>query len=168
MLKLLREFINQTGFAVQSLVLLAVFWAARPQNPLSLWGQKTFFVLILSWEARFPWNNGTSCWFHQSWVILAVFWVARPQNPLSVWGHKTFIVLILDRRDIWPTQHPDFGSKLSSEGKPGTCALLETLQSPVVFFRRAKFLRLLHKFCILPAYFCKYWWFVYRHWWRSV
>jgi hypothetical protein len=28
-------------------VILAVFWVARPQNPLSMGGQKTFFVLIL-------------------------------------------------------------------------------------------------------------------------
>ena len=78
-----------------SWVLLAVFWAARPQNPLSLWGQKAFIVLILSWEARFPWTNGTRVLhvgLHQSWVILAVFWVARPQNPLSAWGQKTFFV----------------------------------------------------------------------------
>jgi hypothetical protein len=40
-----------------------------------------------------------------------------------------------------PTQHPGFGSKLSSKGKPGTCALLETLQSPVNFFWRAKAFR---------------------------
>jgi hypothetical protein len=63
-----------------------------------------------------------------------------------------------------PTQHPGFGSKLSSKGKPGTCALLETLQSPVNFFRRAKLLGLLYKFCILPTYFCKYWWFFYIRW----
>jgi hypothetical protein len=31
-----------------------------------------------------------------------------------------------------PPQHPSCGSKLSSKGKPETCALLETLQSPVV------------------------------------
>jgi hypothetical protein len=48
-----------------------------------------------------------------------------------------------------PTQHPGFDSKLSSKGKPGTCELLETLQSPVNFFRRAKLLGLLYKFCIL-------------------
>jgi hypothetical protein len=30
------------------------------------------------------------------------------------------------------------------------------LQSPVDFFLRAKLLGLLHKFCILPTYFCKY------------
>jgi hypothetical protein len=41
---------------------------------------KDLFVLILSWEARFPWTNG----IHQSWAVLAVFWVARPQNPLPV------------------------------------------------------------------------------------
>ncbi len=63
-----------------------------------------------------------------------------------------------------PTQYPGFGSKLSSKGKPGTCALLETLQSSVDFFQRAKLLGLLHKFCILPTYFCKYWWFFYIRW----
>jgi hypothetical protein len=31
----------------QSWVILAVFWVARPQNPLSMGGQKTFFELIL-------------------------------------------------------------------------------------------------------------------------
>jgi hypothetical protein len=55
-----------------------------------------------------------------------------------------------------PPQHPGFGLKLSSKGKPGTCALLETLQSPVDFFRRAKLLELLLKFCTLPTYFYKY------------
>ncbi len=57
-----------------------------------------------------------------------------------------------------------FWFKLSSKGKPGTCALLETLQSPVNFFRRAKFLRLLYKFCTLPTYFYKYWWFFNIRW----
>ncbi len=40
----------------QSLVILDGFWVAWPQNTLSLWGQMTFFVLILSWEARFSWR----------------------------------------------------------------------------------------------------------------
>jgi hypothetical protein len=88
--------------------------------------------------------------FSQSWVLFTVFWVARPQNPLFLGGQKTLFVLIL------PTQHPGFSSKLSSKDKPGTCALLEILQSPVDFFRRATLLALLHKFCILPTYFCKY------------
>ncbi len=39
--------------------------------------------------------------------------------------------------------------------KPGTCALLATLQSPVNFFRRAKLLELPHKFYTLPRHFCK-------------
>ena len=55
-----------------------------------------------------------------------------------------------------PPQYPGFGTKLSLKGKPGTCALLETLQSPVDFFRRAKLFGLLHKFCTLPTYFCNY------------
>ncbi len=40
----------------QSWVILTVFWVAWPQNPLTLWGQMTFFVLISSWEARFSWT----------------------------------------------------------------------------------------------------------------
>ncbi len=46
-----------------------------------------------------------------------------------------------------PTQHPGFGSKLSSKGKPGTCALLETLQSPVSFVFR------LHIFVNIDGFF---------------
>ncbi len=84
-------------------------------------------------------------------------------------GHKIYCLCEAKRNfcvNFWqkghlPTQYPGFGSKLSSKGTPGTCALLETLQSPVEFFLRAKLLGLLHKFCILPTYFCKYWWFVY-------
>jgi hypothetical protein len=60
-----------------------------------------------------------------------------------------------------PPQHPGFGTKLSSNGKPGTCALLETVQSPVVFFRRAKLLSQLHEFHTLPKHFWKKRWFVY-------
>jgi hypothetical protein len=40
---------------------------------------------------------------------------------------KTFFVLILDRNGICLPQHPGFGSKLSSKGKPGTCALFRNL-----------------------------------------
>jgi len=68
----------------------------------------------------------------------------------------TFFVLILDRSGICLPSILGFGLKLSSKGKTGTCALLETLQSPVDFFRRAKLFGLLHKFCTLPTYFCNY------------
>ncbi len=68
----------------------------------------------------------------------------RPKDIFCVnFGHEGHL----------PTKHPGFGSKLSSKGKPGTCALLETLQSPVDFFRRPKLLGTLHKFCIVPTYF---------------
>jgi hypothetical protein len=71
-------------------------------------------------------------------------------------GQKTFFVLILDRSDICLPSILVLVQKLSSKDKSGTCALLEILQSPVDFFRRAKLLALLHKFCILSTYFCKY------------
>jgi hypothetical protein len=89
-------------------------------------------------------------------VILAAFWMPMQQNPLSMGGQQTFFVLILDRSDICLPSILVLVQKLSSEGKSGTCAPLEILQSSVDFFRRAKLLALLHKFCILPAYFCKY------------
>ncbi len=111
----------------QSWAILAVFWVARPQNPVSLWGQKTFFVLILSWEARFPWKRGPSGWPSASpgWFWLCFGWP----------GHK--IHCLCEAKDIFffnfghewhlPTHHPGFGSKLSSKGKPGACALLRNL-----------------------------------------
>jgi hypothetical protein len=74
----------------------------------------------------------------QSWVILAVFWVARPQNPLSTRPKDIFCVNFGQEGHL-PTQHPGFGAKLSSKGKPGTSALLETLRSPVNFFQRKAF-----------------------------
>ena len=122
----------------QSWVLLAVFWAARPQNPLSLLGQKAFIVLILSWEARFPWTNGTSCW--PSPVIGDFGCVLGGQATKSTVcvRPKDIFCVNFGQEGHLPTQHPGIGSKLSSKGKPGTCALLETLQSPVDFFRQAK------------------------------
>jgi hypothetical protein len=72
-----------------------------------------------------------------------------------VWPKDLFCVNFGQEWHLLP-QHPGFWSKLSSKGKPGTCALLETLRSPVNFFRRVKPLGLLHKFCTLPTYFCKF------------
>ncbi len=106
---------------------LAMFWVARPQNSLSLWGQKTFFVLILSWYARFPWTSGPSGWPSASpgWFWHCFGWP----------GHK--IHCLCEAKDIFcfnfgqewhlPTQQPGFGSKHSSKGKPGTCALFRNL-----------------------------------------
>ncbi len=37
-----------------------------------------------------------------------------------------------------PPQYPGFGTKLSLKGKPGTCALLETFQSPIDLFSARK------------------------------
>jgi hypothetical protein len=65
-------------------------------------------------------------------------------------------VLILVRSGICLPSILGFGLKLSSKDKPGTCALLETLPSPVDFFWRAKHFGLLPKFCTLPTYFYNY------------
>ncbi len=128
-------------------------------------------MVILSWEARFPWTNGTSCWPSP---VMGDFGCVlggqatkstvcvKPKDIFCVnFGQEGHLSTVCVKpKDIFcvnfgqeghlPTQHPGFGSKLSSKGKPGTCALLETLQSPVNFFRRAKLLGLLYKFCILP------------------
>jgi hypothetical protein len=71
-------------------------------------------------------------------MILAVFWVSRPQNPLSVSGQKNLFCVNFGQEWHLPPQHPGFGLKLSLKGKPGTCPLLETLQSPVDFFLARK------------------------------
>jgi hypothetical protein len=90
---------------------------------------------------------------NEFWLILSREYISP--NLFAVQATKSTV--LVRPKDIFcvnfgqeghlPTQHPGFGSKLSSKGKPGTCALLETLQSPV------KLLGLLYKFCILPTYF---------------
>jgi hypothetical protein len=64
--------------------------------------------------------------FSQPWVILALFWVARPQNPLSCEARDIFCFHFGQEWHL-PTQQPGFGSKHSSKGKPGTCALFRNL-----------------------------------------
>jgi hypothetical protein len=53
-----------------------------------------------------------------------------------------------------PLQNSGFGPKLSSNGKPATCALLETFPSPVLSFRRAKLFAQLYEFRTLLKHFC--------------
>jgi hypothetical protein len=129
---------------------------------LSFWGQMTFFVLILSWEARFSWTMVHQVGLQPFQGDFGCVLGGQATNPLSVWGQKNLFCVNFGQ--VWhlPPQHPGIDLKLSSKGKPGTCALLEILPSPVDFFRRAKLLGLLDKFCILPTYFYKYWWFVIR------
>ncbi len=79
--------------------------------------------------------------FSQPRVILAVFWVARPQNPLSVWGQRHFFKNFGQEWHL-PTQHPGFGSKLSSKGKPGTCALFKNLAISCWFLPARKAFRI--------------------------
>ncbi len=118
------------------------------------------FVLILSWEARFSWAV-----VHQVGLqpvqsdFCCVLGGQATKSTVHVRSKEPFCVNFGQEWHL-PPQYPGFGYKNFLKGKPGTCALLETLQSHVDFFRRAKLLGLLHKFCNLHTYFCKYWYFV--------
>ena len=115
-----------------------------------------FFVLILSWEARFSWTM-----VHQVGLqpvqgdFGCVLGGQDTKSTVRVRPKEPFCVNFGQEWHL-PPQHPGIDLKLSSKGKPGTCALLEILPSPVDFFRRAKLLGLLDKFCILPTHFYKY------------
>ncbi len=74
---------------------------------------------------------------------------------------KTFFVLILDRNGICLPSNLVLIQNILQKVNQGPVLFLETLQSPVDFFRRAKLLGLPHKFCTLPRQFCRYQWFVY-------
>jgi hypothetical protein len=50
-------------------------------------------------------------------------------------GQATKSIVLVRPKDLFCV---NFGSKLSLKGKPGTSALLETLQSPVDFFPARK------------------------------
>ncbi len=123
------------------------------------------FCLVAS-DMKWPLSSYTTCnecppecnflWFSHhtasplpapSWTLKGLRWsspVGWPQNPLSSWGQKSFFCAAFRQEWHLPPQHSGFGPKLSSTCKPASCALLETLLSPVVFFRRAKLLGQLH------------------------
>jgi hypothetical protein len=63
-----------------------------------------------------------------------------------------------------PTSNLVLVQNILQKVNQGPVLFLETLQSPVDFFRRAKLLGLPHKFCTLPRHFCRYQWFVYIRW----
>jgi hypothetical protein len=73
---------------------------------------------------------------------------------------KTFFVLILDRNGFCLLSNLVLVQKILQKVNQGPVLYLETLQSPVDFFRRAKLLGLPHKFCTLPRHFCRYQWLV--------
>ena len=88
---------------------------------------KDLFVLILSWEARFPWAIGTSYWPSPLMVDFGcVLGGQATKSTVCVRPKDTFCVNFGQEGHL-PTQHPGFSSKLSSKGKSGTCALLEIL-----------------------------------------
>jgi hypothetical protein len=98
--------------------------------------------------------------FSQPWVILAVFWVSSYKIH-CLCEAKDIFLKILDRNGICLPSNLVFVQNFLQKVNQGSVLFLETLQSPVDFFQRAKLLGLPHKFCILPTYFCKYQWFVY-------
>jgi hypothetical protein len=63
---------------------------------------------------------------------------------------KTFFVLILDRNGICLPSNLVLVGNILQKVNQDPVLFLETLQSPVDFFRRAKLLGLPHKFCTLP------------------
>ncbi len=100
---------------------------------------------------------------HEIILRITIFWAGRPdflgpvviQPPASpgwFWlcfgwsGHKIHCsheakrLFCINFGQEWhlPLQYPAFGSKLSLKGNPGTCALLETFQSPVDTFPARK------------------------------
>ena len=86
-------------------------------------------MLILSWEAGFPWTNGTSCWPSPVMGDFGcVLGGQATKSTVFLMRPKDIFCVNFGQEGHLPTQHPGFGSKLSSKGKPGTCALLETLQ----------------------------------------
>ena len=100
----------------------------------------TFFVLILSWEARFFWTMVHQVGLQPVQGDFGCVLGGQATKSTVCVRPKTFFKNFGQEWHL-PTHHPGFGSKLSSKGKPGTCALLETLQSPVNFFWRAKAFR---------------------------
>jgi hypothetical protein len=74
---------------------------------------------------------------------------------------KKFVVLILERNGICLPSNLGLVQNILQKVNQGPVLFLETLQSPVDFFRRAKLLGQPHKFCTLPRHFCRYQWFVY-------
>ncbi len=114
------------------------------------------FYVNFELVGQFPWTSGPSGW---------------PSATLGdfgcvLGGQATKSTVCVRPKDIFCI---NFGSGMESAfpaswfwfktffeiSKPGTFALLATLQSPVNFFRRAKLLELPHKFCTLPRHFCK-------------
>ncbi len=66
---------------------------------------------------------------------------------------KTFFVLILDKNGICLPSNLVLVQNILQKVNQGPVIFLETLQSPVDFFRRAKRKGLPHKFCTLPRHF---------------
>ncbi len=111
----------------------AVYW---PLSQLrSTWNNPQDYNL-LSWEARFPGtvvlqpSASPGCfWLCLGWQGHKIHCPREAKSPFCVnFGHEWHL----------PPRYPGFGTKLSLKGKPGTCALLETFQSPIDLFSARK------------------------------
>jgi hypothetical protein len=117
---------------------------------------KDLFVLIFSWQARFPWTKGTLCWPSPVMGDFGCVLCGQATKSTACVRPKDIFCVNFGQEGHLPTQHPGWLKKISKCKPPGTCALLEILHSPVDFFQRAKLSGHLRKFCILPTYFYKY------------
>ena len=61
---------------------------------------KDLFVLILSWEAGFPWTNGTSCWPSPVMGDFGCVLGGQATKSTVCVRPKDIFVLILDKRNI--------------------------------------------------------------------
>ncbi len=95
----------------QSWAILAVFWVARPQNPLSLWSQMTFFVLILSWEARFSWTMVRQVGLQPVQSDFGCVLGGQATKSTVVWGQKNLFCVNFGQEWHLPPQHPWFWFK---------------------------------------------------------
>ncbi len=93
--------------------------------------------------------------FSQPWWFWLCFgWPGHKIHCLC--EAKDIFYKILDRNGICLPSILVLVQNLLQKVNQGPVLFLETLQSPVDVFRRAKLLGLPHKFCTLPRYFCKY------------
>jgi hypothetical protein len=121
---------------------------------------KDLFVLIMSWEARFPWTRVLQVGLQPALGDFGCVLGGQATKSTVCVRPKTFFKFWTGMASAYPAilvLVQNFLQKVNQ----GPVLFLETLQSPVDFFWRAKLLVLPHKFCILPTYCCKYQWFVY-------
>ncbi len=76
-------------------------------------------MFILSWEARFPWTNGTSCWPSPVMGDFGCVLGGQATKSTVYVRPKDIFCVNFGQEGHLPIQHPGFGSKLSSKGNQG-------------------------------------------------